>query len=34
MRPFRHRVLFPDKIGGADMALHRPVSEGLGGRYV
>jgi predicted GH43/DUF377 family glycosyl hydrolase len=32
--PNKDCVLFPERIGGAYMALHRPVSEGLGGKYL
>jgi beta-1,2-mannobiose phosphorylase / 1,2-beta-oligomannan phosphorylase len=32
--PNKDCVLFPERIGGAYMALHRPVSEGLGGQYM
>jgi predicted GH43/DUF377 family glycosyl hydrolase len=32
--PNKDCVLFPEKVGGAYLALHRPVSEGLGGKYM
>jgi beta-1,2-mannobiose phosphorylase / 1,2-beta-oligomannan phosphorylase len=32
--PNKDCVLFPEKVGGAYLALHRPVSEGLGGMYM
>lgn len=32
--PNKDCVLFPEKIGGSYLALHRPVSEGLGGKYI
>jgi predicted GH43/DUF377 family glycosyl hydrolase len=32
--PNKDCVLFPEKIHGDYLALHRPVSEGLGGKYI
>jgi predicted GH43/DUF377 family glycosyl hydrolase len=32
--PNKDCVVFPEKIGDAYVALHRPVSEGLGGKYI
>ncbi|MDQ6900534.1 MAG: glycoside hydrolase family 130 protein [Candidatus Dormibacteraeota bacterium] len=32
--PNKDCVLFPEKIGGSYLALHRPVSQGLGGQYI